>query len=212
MNTKEKIGILGTGDVARTLGKALAAHGYEIVLGSRDPSSCTLEGFTIVTLAQAAQFGKIIINGVPGHTTLETLEALDASALGEKIFIDVAVALNDDYTAIVYQDKSGAELIQEQFPNLAVVKTLCTMTSTVMVKPDLLQAPTSVFISGDQEAAKAVAKRLLADLGWDAASQIDLGGITTARGQEHFAYMYFSLSQLFGHGDFNIQVVSRKPC
>ena len=33
------IGILGLGDVGRTLGAGLAGHGHEVMLGTRDPSA-----------------------------------------------------------------------------------------------------------------------------------------------------------------------------
>ena len=32
-----KIGIIGSGEVAQTLGKAFLAEGFEVKLGSRDP-------------------------------------------------------------------------------------------------------------------------------------------------------------------------------
>lgn len=52
--------------------------------------------------------------------------------------------------------------------------------------------------------------RLLTELGWTDGSQIDLGGLETARGQEHFTQMYFAPTTSVGHDTFNIAVVTKR--
>ena len=34
-----KVGVLGTGDVGRALGRGFVSRGHEVMMGSRDPSS-----------------------------------------------------------------------------------------------------------------------------------------------------------------------------
>jgi predicted dinucleotide-binding enzyme len=90
-----------------------------------------------------------------------------------------------------------------------VVKTLCTMDASVMTVPDGLHDPGTVFLSGNSPAAKQTTARLLGDLGWPPSSQLDIGDITTARGQEHFALLFMGIAGGLGIHAFNINVVTR---
>lgn len=98
-------------------------------------------------------------------------------------------------------------LLQEAFPRTPVVKTLCTMDSTAMVAPGSLAGPTTVFLSGNDAAAKRTTAILLTDLGWPPDSHLDLGSITTARGQEHFALLFIGIMGALHTHTFNIKVV-----
>ncbi len=49
----------------------------------------------------------------------------------------------------------------------------------------------------------------LTDLGWPPSSQLDTGGISTARGQEHFAFLFMGIAGGVGSHTFNIKVVTR---
>ena len=60
---------------------------------------------------------------------------------------------------------SLGEQIQRAFPATAVVKTLNTLTAGLMVHPETLTEPTTVFVSGDDADAKALVTSLLSDLG-----------------------------------------------
>ena len=70
---KNKIGILGSGIVARTLGQGFLRHGYEVVMGTRNPSNLdewhnsTGAKATIGTFSDAARNADIIVLAVAGH-------------------------------------------------------------------------------------------------------------------------------------------------
>ncbi|MFE4334406.1 hypothetical protein ACFRQM_34865 [Streptomyces sp. NPDC056831] len=66
-----------------------------------------------------------------------------------------------------------------------------------------------VFLSGDDAEAERTIGRLLDDLGRPASSRMDLGGIATARGQEHFALLFLGVAGALGTHVFNINVVPR---
>jgi hypothetical protein len=68
-------------------------------------------------------------------------------------------------------------------------------------------SPSSVFVSSDDASAKATVGGLLADLGWPAGSIIDLGGIRSARGPEHYFLMFAALVQSLPTPEFNIRLV-----
>lgn len=204
MIINSSISILGTGDAGTTLGNALQKLGYNIIFGSRNPSNGFLRNSEVCGLEESVRKSDIIINTIPGEHVLMALEAIGSSLFKNKILIDVSVALTDGN--LTYPTESGAEKIQKFLPETFVVKALCTMTATVMVNPRLLSAPTTVFLSGNHDKAKKTVSYILQDLGWDIQSQIDLGDIKTARGQEHFALLYFNLYEHLGHGSFNIKV------
>lgn len=79
---------------------------------------------------------------------------------------------------------SLGEQIQAALPKLKVVKTLNTISNPVMVNPYIVPGDHTVFVSGDDEAAKVVVKGILKSFGWADHNILDLGDITTARGTE----------------------------
>jgi predicted dinucleotide-binding enzyme len=77
----------------------------------------------------------------------------------------------------------------------------------VIADPGTLPAPTTLFISGDDTAAKDVVSSLLVDLGWPRESLFDLGGIANAYGQEHYLALFGTMLQKLGTPYFNIAIV-----
>ncbi|MEV7890060.1 NADPH-dependent F420 reductase [Streptomyces sp. NPDC002817] len=206
-----RIGLLGTGNVARALAHGWSAAGHDVLLGSRRPEERSGLGLPVTDLGATAAHAEALVNATPGTVSLELLRSIGAPALAGTLLIDVGVGLSDDYTELSHPNGSLAEQIQEAFPLTPVVKTLCTMDSTAMTAPDGLDGPSTVFLSGDDAAAKRTAGLLLTDLGWPPSSQLDIGGIATARGQEHFALLFMGIAGGLGSHTFNIKVVPRRP-
>jgi 8-hydroxy-5-deazaflavin:NADPH oxidoreductase len=63
-----------------------------------------------------------------------------------------------------------------------------------------------VFLSGDDDAAKAQVRDLLHDLGWKDDEIIDLGGIQTARGPENYIVLFFETIGVLKTPFFNIHI------
>ncbi len=180
-----------------------------MLLGSRRPKERTDLGLPVAGLSETAAHAEVLVNATPGDVSVELLRSIGASALTGTLLIDVGVGLSDDFTELSHPNSSLGEQIQEAFPLTPVVKTLCTMDSTVMSAPDSLDGPSTVFLSGDDAEAKRTTGRLLIDLGWPPSSQLDMGGITTARGQEHFALLFMGIANGLGSHTFNVNVVMR---
>ncbi|MES5824094.1 NAD(P)-binding domain-containing protein [Streptomyces sp. RG80] len=206
-----RIGLLGTGNVARALAHGWSAAGHDVLLGSRKPEERSDLDFPVAGLHETAAHAEVLVNATPGTVSLDLLHSLGAPALAGTLLIDVGVGLSDDYTELSHPNSSLGEQIQRAFPLTPVVKTLCTMDSTVMIAPDGLDGASTVFLSGDDTEAKRTTGRLLTDLGWPPSSQLDIGGITTARGQEHFALLFMGIAGGLGAHTFNIKVVPRRP-
>jgi 8-hydroxy-5-deazaflavin:NADPH oxidoreductase len=101
---------------------------------------------------------------------------------------------------------SLGERIQRAFPGARVVKTLNTVNALVMADPSLVAGGDhSIFLSGDDDQAKAQVRELLASFGWR--QVVDLGDITTARGAEMYVMLWVRLWGALGTPMFNVKVV-----
>lgn len=212
-----RIGVLGTGDVGKTIASRLVEVGHEVRLGSRTAANESLtkwvqENGTAAsggTFAEAAAFGEAVFNTTRGIHSLDALEAAGEHNLAGKLLLDVAnplviVSETEPPALGIVNDDSLGERIQRRFPTARVVKTLNTMHSAVMARPDLVPGEHTVFVSGDDPQAKAEATGLLGQFGWTARRVVDLGDITTARGPEMYVALYSRMFLHIGHLYFNI--------
>ena len=100
---------------------------------------------------------------------------------------------------------SLGEVIQRQFTDVKVVKTLHTMNCQLMVNPGLLKDPGNVFICGNDADAKAEVMLMLQSFGWK--NILDLGDITAARGTEQLLPVWVRLMGTMGTPMFNFSIV-----
>jgi 8-hydroxy-5-deazaflavin:NADPH oxidoreductase len=198
-----QLGILGTGHVATTLAAAWSAK-HDVTLGSRDAEGKDA-GYRVLPLADAITGADVVVNAILGAVAVEAIAGLQAGVFGGKTLIDVANATTPSFE-LMYPNSSLAEKLQAARPDANVVKTLNCAAITFGVNP-AQAGPTSVFLSGDSDQAKAQAAGLLQDLGWSADDIIDLGGVDTARGPEHYLVLFAGLAGLLKTEAFNIRVV-----
>ena len=223
-----KIAVLGTGSVGPALAEALSRLGHDVVMGTRDPQATlarTEPGATggppfsqwhashqeigVATLAGAAAASELVVNATNGTASLAALAEAGAANLAGKIVMDVANPL--DFTQgfppalnPVNTDSLG-EQIQRAFPEARVVKTLNTMTNSVMVDPGhVAGGDHTVFVSGNDAQAKAAVTEILQALGHT--DVLDLGDITTARGAEMVLPLWLRVWGALGTGEFNLKV------
>ncbi|MFI8323140.1 NADPH-dependent F420 reductase [Streptomyces sp. NPDC085529] len=212
-----RIAVLGTGEVGRRLATALAGLGHEVGLGSRtadNPEARTWAeehpGTTHGTFADVTAAAELVVNATGGLVSLAALTAAGPENLRGKVVVDVSNPL--DFSGgfppkvVTFDGRSLAERIQDEFPEARVVKTLNTMTNTVMVEPGRVPGDHVVFVGGDDEAAKTVVTGLLGGLGWPAARIVDLGDLTSARATEQLMPLWLRLYGALGTGDFNVAV------
>jgi predicted dinucleotide-binding enzyme len=213
-----RIGVLGTGAVGRAIATRLHQLGHEVTMGSRSADGEALaawideagEGAKGGDFAEAGAGAELIFNCTAGTASLQALEAAGADNLAGKTLVDVANPLDFSGgmppTLAVSNDDSLGEQIQAAYPEARVVKALNTVTSAVMVDPGRVRGDHSVFVCGEDGAAKAQVSALLEAIGWPAESIIDLGGIEAARGTEMYLALWLRLYGHFGDADFNISL------
>jgi len=227
-----RIAVLGTGAVGRTLAGKLAELGHSVVIGTRDvaatesrreadrmgspPISEWLAKHPAVALQAFQDAGgsaDAFVNATNGQGSLIALGLVGADQLAGKVLIDVANPLDFSAgfppTLSVSNTDSLGERIQRAFPAARVVKTLNTVTAAVMVDPASVGSDqTTVFLSGEDEAAKAVTRGILESFGWH--DILDLGGIASARGVEMYLPLWLGVMGALGTAAFNVRV-TRPP-
>ncbi len=200
-----QIGILGTGNVGQTLGRRWAEAGHQITFGSRDPASKGSLEAPVARPAKVVADNEVVINATPGAASLALVTEIGAAVFAGRVLVDVANAGMPGFE-LVYPNSSLAEQLQAALPETKVVKTMNTAAMTVMTNPIVLPV-SSVFVSGDDPDAKSTVKSLLKDFGWTDESIVDLGGIRSARGPEHYFLMFAALMQSLQTPEFNIFLV-----
>lgn len=216
-----KIAVLGTGMVGRSLAGRFAELGHEVTMGTRDPAQTRERGdeasdwladhanVGLATFADAAAGSDLVVHAGNGQAALDVLGAAGADNLAGKVLIEVSNPLDFSAgfppTMFVKDTDSLGEQVQRAFPEARVVKTLNTLNADLMAHPEVLGEPTTVFMSGDDEAAKEVVAGLLKSFGH--ADVLDLGDISTARGTEMYLPLWLRAMGAIGHATFNIRVV-----
>ncbi len=212
-----RIGILGTGAVGKTLGTRLVTLGDNVRMGSRTAGNEKArewvkqsgEQASEGTFADAAAHGEMVFNCTPGMAALEALNAAGSKNLSGKILVDVSNPLDFSKgmppTLSVCNTDSVGEQIQRAFPAAKVVKTLNTVTAMVMVDPALIRGVHTMFVSGNDSAAKAEVINLLkSGFGWK--EVMDLGDIAGARAQEMILPLWLRLYMTLQTPNVNIRV------
>jgi predicted dinucleotide-binding enzyme len=224
-----QITVLGTGTVGQVLAERFAELGHAVTMATRDVKTTLARNETdehgatsfgswmtehpqigLVTLAGSLADADLVVNATSGQASLAALHAAGAGQLEGAVILDVANPLDFSAgfppTLSVKDTDSLGEQIQAAFPGTRVVKSLNTLAAALMVHPELVGAGEhTVFVSGNDTAAKDLVAQLLRALGHG--DVIDLGDITTARGTEMFLALWVRTMTALGTGLFNIRVV-----
>lgn len=203
-----KFGVLGTGMVGSAIARRLHKLGHDVMVGTRSPGRADLP-LPSGTYAEAAAHGEWIVNALPGEPAVDYLAQCDIAG---KILIDISNPLDFSKgfppSLSVSNTDSLGEIIQRTFPAAHVVKTLNTVTASVMVEPGRVPGRHTVFVSGNDKPAKGKVMDLLRSFGWQ--SIVDLGDITTARGTEQMLPLWVRLYSVLGTGEFNFAVMTKQ--
>lgn len=223
-----KIAVLGTGMVGRAHAARLTELSHEVVMGTQDVDKTMANtksdgmgnppfsqwhkdhaNVKLETFARATENAEIIYNALNGQVAVEVLKGLEG-AIGSKVLIDITNPLDFSKgfppTLFVSNIDSLGEQIQKALQSAKVVKTFNTTNADIQVNPkSLAGGDHHIFVSGNDESAKATVTDILKSYGWE--NIIDLGDITTARGTEMFLPLWLRLMGALDTPMFNIKVV-----
>ena len=187
-----KVGIIGSGVVAQTLGAGFLKHGHEVALGTRDPAklkhwAAKHKGAAVKSMSEAAAFGEVAVLAVAGQAALEALKQAGADALAGKTVIDACNPIgggppvNGVLSYFTPQNESLMERLQKAYPNAHFVKAFNSVGAGQMVNPQFAGGRPTMFICGAAAAAKKTVGEILDQFGWETE---DMGAVEAARAIE----------------------------
>lgn len=193
-----KIGILGSGDVAQSLGAGLRRKGHEVMLGTSAPTKLSqwakaTEGAKVGTFAEAAAFGQLVMLAVKGTAALAAIEAAGPAALACKTVIDSTNPIADTpptdgvFAYFTGPNESLLERLQAKFADIRFVKAFNSVGHALMIDPKLDGGAPTMFIAGNDPDAKNAVSQLLRECGWEPA---DMGTATAARAIEPLCMLW----------------------
>lgn len=199
-----KIGIIGAGNVATGLGKLWAKNGHELFFSySRDTEKLKQTALAVSPTAKfgspkdAVAFADVVVLAVPYSAVEDAIHA--AGSLSGKLLFSCVNALKPDYSGLaVGTTTSAAEEIAKLAPGASIVEGLPAFAE-VLHSPSVQiagQKPT-VFVTGDDSAAKKTVAELLSECGMDV---VDAGPLWTARYVEPAMMLLVALAYAQGMG------------
>ena len=199
-----RVGILGSGLMGAKLGTIFARAGHDVVF-SYSKSREKLEQLAgdagaharAGTPAEAARDADALLLAVHWSRIDDVLKQV--GDLAGKIIVSCSLPMNADDSALaIGHTSSGAEALARKWPKARVASAFNTVPSEVLFSVfetrDREPRPSLVYC-GDDESAKAVAARLIRDVGFE---PVDAGPLRIARYTEPFALL---VAQLAYEGD-----------
>jgi len=193
-----KIGIIGSGDVAKTLGGGFLTHGHEVTMGTRETSKLAEWAkqnpkARVGSFADAAKFGAVVVLAVKGTVASEALRGAGAANLSGKLVVDAtnpiadAPPTNGVLKFFTNFEESLMERLQREFGAARFVKCFNSVGAACMVNPSFPGGKPTMFIAGNDAAAKKTVAGLLTEFGWDTE---DMGGAEAARAIEPLCMLW----------------------
>ncbi len=194
-----KVGIIGSGQVAKVLADGFVKHGHSVMVGTRDKDKVSEWAnvkntkLQVGSFAQSAAFGEIVVLAVKGTAASDALQLADPSNLSAKTIIDVTNPISEEppvngvlkfFTSI---NESLMERLQKQVPKAHFVKAFSCVGNPLMVNPSMAEGQPTMFICGDDDQAKKEVNEILIQFGWDS---MDMGKVEAARAIEPLCMLW----------------------
>jgi hypothetical protein len=192
-----KIGIIGSGIVAQTLGSGFLKHGHEVTLGTRDVAKLAdwkakNAGARTAGFSDAAAFGEVVLLAVPGAAALDALKLVGANVDGKTVIdacnpVGGGPPVNGVLSFFTSLTNSLMERLQQAAPNAHFVKAFNSVGVGQMVNPQFAGGKPTMFICGNDAGAKKIVQGLLDQFGWETE---DMGAVEAARAIEPLCMLW----------------------
>lgn len=193
-----KIGIIGSGEVAKSLAAGFMKHGHEAMVGTRDPAKLTSwaqgnAGAKVGSFAEAARYGEAVVLAVKGTAALDALKLAGAESLAGKTVMDTTNPIapeppvNGVLRYFTGPNESLMERLQAAYPLANFVKVFNSVGNTRMVNPAYPAGKPTMFICGNNTEAKEMTTKILDQFGWET---LDLGTAEAARAIEPLCILW----------------------
>lgn len=188
------ISIIGTGNMARTIGALAVAGGNTVEIIGRDQSkaadlAATLGGSTTTGQFGAVPAGDVVIVALL-YAGVVPVVAQYADALAGKVIVDISNPFNSAADGLaIPDDTSIAQEVAAVAPaGASVVKAFNTVFGHVLEKGRAVD----VFFAGDDAQAKALVSEFIGSLGL---RPLDVGGLNMAHWLEGTALVLMGLAR-----------------
>lgn len=194
-----RIGILGSGEVGKTLAAGFLKHGYEVTIGTRTPEK--LDKWKeenprgrVGTFGETARFAEIVVLAVKGTAAADALSGAGSVNLAGKVAIDTtnpiaeAPPVNGVLKFFTDFNESLTERLQREFPDTRFVKAFNSVGAPSMVNPQFAGGTPTMFICGNDDDARKTVSAILTQFGWETA---DMGKAEAARAIEPLCMLWF---------------------
>jgi len=185
MATK-KIGIIGSGNVGSALARGLKRAGLDVRTVDNDKTA----------VRETASWADVVLLAVPFAVIDDVVEEI-GQLVESKTLIDVTNALDAKMSLAVGFTTSGAEELQKKIPQARVVKAFNTQFAQHMDSGRLGDQRLTVFVAGNDAAAKRDATELATAIGFEA---VDAGPLANARLLEPLGSLNIQLGYVLGMG------------
>ena len=184
--------------MGRTLAEGFLKHGYEVMLGTRDPHkrdvpawvakhAAAHPGAKAGTFRETAVFGQIVVLAVLGRVVEEVIDLAGPDHLTGKVVIDTTnPRANEAPVDGILEYTTGpndslGEKVQQLLPNAHVVKAFNSVGAPLMVNPKFEQGMPTMFLCGNNPDARSMVAEICTQFGWE---PFDCGGIAASRALE----------------------------
>ena len=195
----QRIGVLGSGAVGTALADGFLKHGHEVMRGTREPAKLgdwqkqAGPKARTGTFAEAARWAEIVVLAVKGEAAESVVGLAGADALKGKVVIDTTnpIASSPPVNGVIRYfttlEDSLMERLQRRVPGARFVKAFSCVGNALMVDPQLAGGPPTMFICGNDGAAKREVTGILIGFGWLVE---DMGAVEAARAIEPLAILW----------------------
>jgi 8-hydroxy-5-deazaflavin:NADPH oxidoreductase len=193
-----KVGILGSGDVAKVLAGGFLKHGHDVMMGTRTSSKLAdwakqNPKAKVGSFADTAKYSELVVLAVKGTVAAEALRSGGAANLAGKPVMDAtnpiadAPPVNGVLKFFTNLDESLMERLQREFPAARFVKAFNSVGNSLMINPQLKGGKPTMFICGNDDAAKQTVRGIIDQFGWETA---DMGKVEAARAIEPLCMLW----------------------
>jgi len=148
---------------------------------------------SVGSFADAAKFAQLVVLAVKGTVALDALRAAGAANLAGKPVIDAtnpiadAPPVNGVLKFFTNLDESLMERLQREFGDARFVKAFNSVGNALMVNPKLKGGKPTMFICGNDDAAKQTVRGIVDQFGWET---VDMGKAESARAIEPLCMLW----------------------
>jgi NADPH-dependent F420 reductase len=195
------IGIVGAGNMGRSIVTQLAKTGEDVSLADRNPGKAEAvvaeiagDGVRAADVSDALASDVVVLAlWYPGTTDFAGEQAAE---LDGKIVVDISNPLDESWIRLgIDPSTSSAERLAEQLPGSRVVKAFNTTHAPALAEGQIDAVALDVLLASDDDAAKSRVSELVKAAGL---RPIDAGRLDNARLLERLTAFQIELSQRYG--------------